>query len=179
MRIRRILASSAAAVMVAGGVLLGAAPGALAEQVWIQQVGRASADAPCDVPAVEDDAAGWSAWGRSWAQWPNDGKGGWVCTRSITWAKDTPPASSCILARPSTYWLDFAGTDWVPNDAMAYGDSACTELTDAMTGVVFVLADSSGAAQSVCDAHGGGTATQYAVIEAGADPRLYFCQRPR
>jgi len=39
---------------------------------WIQEYGRGSSDASC--------LAGWSP---SWSQWPGDGRGGWVCTRSI------------------------------------------------------------------------------------------------
>jgi hypothetical protein len=40
--------------------------------MWQQGYGRASADAACD-----------SGWGASWAQWPNGGKGGWVCVREV------------------------------------------------------------------------------------------------
>jgi hypothetical protein len=40
--------------------------------MWEQGTGRAAADEAC--------ADGWAA---SWAQWPNDGKGGWVCVRSV------------------------------------------------------------------------------------------------
>ena len=40
--------------------------------MWVQGVGRTSAEAPC----VE----GWTA---SWDLWPNGGTGGWVCAREI------------------------------------------------------------------------------------------------
>jgi hypothetical protein len=40
--------------------------------LWLQQHGRASTDSMCD-----------SGWGPSWAQWPNGGTGGWVCSRSV------------------------------------------------------------------------------------------------
>jgi len=39
---------------------------------WVQAYGRASKDATCI-----------DGWNPSWNLWPNDGKGGWVCTRSI------------------------------------------------------------------------------------------------
>jgi len=80
-----ILASTA----LAGLTVAALAPPANASTsyTWIQQVQRASADAPCDIPAIEGDLAGWSEWGASWAQWPHEGQVGWVCTRSITWAK--------------------------------------------------------------------------------------------
>jgi len=38
--------------------------------VWHQSYARASADAVCK-----------DGWYPSWAQWPNDGTGGWVCNR--------------------------------------------------------------------------------------------------
>jgi hypothetical protein len=41
-------------------------------EYWTQGYGRASADAACD--------AGWAP---SWDYWPNNGKGGWVCTRQV------------------------------------------------------------------------------------------------
>lgn len=56
----------------------------------IQQVG-AQGDAGC---ASVNDAAlniGGSAsggWGNSWAQWANDGRGGAVCTRTLTYSDD-------------------------------------------------------------------------------------------
>ena len=42
--------------------------------VWHQAVGRSSGDAACP-----------SGYGGSWAQWPNEGTGGWVCVRDV-WA---------------------------------------------------------------------------------------------
>lgn len=42
--------------------------------VWHQAVGRPSAQAACP-----------SGYGGSWAQWPNEGTGGWVCVREV-WA---------------------------------------------------------------------------------------------
>lgn len=38
--------------------------------IWQKQIGRASADAACE--------EGYAA---SWAEWPNEGAGGWVCTK--------------------------------------------------------------------------------------------------
>ena len=42
--------------------------------VWHQAVGRSSGDAACP-----------SGYGGSWAQWPNESTGGWVCVRDV-WA---------------------------------------------------------------------------------------------
>ena len=89
------MAAAAIGLTLAIGIT-GGAP-ASANQVWHQQVERASADAPCDMGVAEGDAAGWSEWSPSWAQWPNGGAGGWVCERSITWAKGAVPP--CATSR--------------------------------------------------------------------------------
>ena len=69
-----------------------AAPAA-ADQIWYQSVGRASATAPCEKSTATELAAGWTNWAPSWEQWANDSMGGFVCSRQITWAYDTPPVS--------------------------------------------------------------------------------------
>lgn len=165
--------AAAAAVITAGFGLVGASP-ASANQVWLQQVQRTSADAPCALPASDGEATGWSSWAPSWAQWPNNGEGGWVCERSITWATDSGSASMVTTEcaqLTDTQWLDFTGTDWLPADTATFPDAACTTAGGGFIFVVFVLADSQGAAQSLCDAHGGGTATHTYPI----DPRIYYC----
>lgn len=68
-------------------------------QVWTQSFGRESATAPCVVPTELDIPwqSNWNpnekAWTPTWEQWANGGKGGWTCTRSITWA----PGSQTII----------------------------------------------------------------------------------
>jgi YVTN family beta-propeller protein len=42
---------------------------------WLKQVGRPSADAPCE-----------SGWSPSWAEWPNGGTGGFTCEQTLTWS---------------------------------------------------------------------------------------------
>lgn len=44
---------------------------------WVQSYGR-SPDETCR-----------SGWNPSWAQWPNEGKGGFVCDRILTWQGET------------------------------------------------------------------------------------------
>jgi hypothetical protein len=66
---------------------------AMANKVWYQSVGRASATAACEKSTTTELAAGWTNWAPSWAKWVNGGKGGFVCNRQITWAYDTPPVS--------------------------------------------------------------------------------------
>jgi hypothetical protein len=41
---------------------------------WFQAVVRASADHRCE-----------TGWSPSWAYWPNNGQGGWVCNRETFW----------------------------------------------------------------------------------------------
>jgi hypothetical protein len=67
---------------------------AMADQVWYQSVGRASATAACDKSTVTELAAGWTDWAPSWDTWVNGGNGAFVCNRHITWAYDSVPPSS-------------------------------------------------------------------------------------
>lgn len=56
----------------------------------LQQV-KAAGDDGCssvDDAALNIGGAGAGGWGRSWAQWVNDGRGGAVCTRTLTYSSD-------------------------------------------------------------------------------------------
>jgi len=92
-RAKKFLATLSALVM-ASGMLVGAQV-AMADSVWVQSYQRESADEACEAQADETPwQASWgpdASWKPSWEQWANNGKGGWVCTRSITWAR-TPVA---------------------------------------------------------------------------------------
>ena len=98
-RARFLLVVSSALVMVAGAVVGGGS--ATADSVWVQSYERSSQTAECESPSWETPwQASWgtdSSWKPTWEQWANDGKGGWTCTRSITWART--PASSGSSAR--------------------------------------------------------------------------------
>lgn len=179
-----ILASTAIAGL--GTALFIPAANAEVSTTWIQQVQRASADAPCDIPEVEGEMAGWSDWGPSWAQWPHDGQGGWVCTRSITWAHGSSRSSSsegsdssasCITGFNGTEFWDFTGTNWLPIGTPLYADATCTTpLNDGspvVSGNVTVLADSEEAADAICAAEA--PKPRAGLVGDGADPRLYYC----
>ena len=89
----------------------------------------ASSSSPCPATTADDAKAGWSEWTNSWAQWPNDGKGGNVCTRSITWAYEADaegfPSVGCVRAY-SVYYANF-GDGWsLRGPSTAYTDAACT-----------------------------------------------------
>ena len=74
----------AGAAGAAGIVILrygGPSPAARAEEAppsWFQSVGRTRQEDPCE-----------PGWAPSWAEWMNDGRGGWVCNREIYWDPTT------------------------------------------------------------------------------------------
>ena len=87
---------------VSPGSLLTASP-ASADQIWYQSVGRASATAPCEESTATELADGWTNWVPSWEQWANNSKGGFVCSRQITWAFDSvPPTDSSVTSNACT-----------------------------------------------------------------------------
>jgi hypothetical protein len=105
-RSRFFLAMSSVLVMVAG--MLFGANIAAADSVQVQSYQRASQTATCDSPpeSLSEWRASWAnpsdpisgpTWHPTWERWANGGKGGWTCTRSITWAKSTPSARSYAL----------------------------------------------------------------------------------
>ena len=95
-RVKGFLASLSALVALAG-MLVGARVAA-ADSVWVQSYERSSQSQACVGQAGETPwQSSWgtdSSWTPSWEQWANGGKGGWTCTRSITWARSTPSARS-------------------------------------------------------------------------------------
>ena len=71
--------------------------------VWFQSYGREDADATCE-----------EGWYPSWAYWPNDGAGGWVCNREVD-DPSVPVAASGGGSTPTptpslpTEWVSIAG----------------------------------------------------------------------
>jgi len=90
-RSRKFLAALSALAAVAA-MLLGANV-ASGDEVWYQSYQRGSATEACVAQAGEtpwQDSWGTNpGWSPSWEQWANNGQGGWVCSRSITWARDS------------------------------------------------------------------------------------------
>lgn len=95
----------AAVVAMTASMLFGANI-ASADQVQVQSYQRASQTEACAAqPGETPWQASWgpdSSWSPSWEQWANNGTGGWVCTRSITWAR-TPvvPTSTSTSTTPT------------------------------------------------------------------------------
>jgi len=94
-RSRRLLVPLAGMLLVTG-VLAGAST-ASADSTQVQSYQRASQEQACSAqPGETPWQANWgsdSSWKPSWEQWANGGKGGWTCTRSITWARGTADSS--------------------------------------------------------------------------------------
>jgi hypothetical protein len=90
-RSRKFLA--ALSVLVSVAAMLVGARVAVADSIWYQSYQRGSASEACVAQAGEtpwQDSWGTNpGWSPSWEQWANNGQGGWVCSRSITWARDS------------------------------------------------------------------------------------------
>ena len=115
--------------------MLSTIPPATADQTWYQSVGRDSSDAPCEESSTEDLAAGWTSWAPSWAQWPNDSQGGFVCNRQITWAFDPVSPSSSDSSAPTCTTASL-GSTVIPcavstSDALVYGPGGGIVFYDA------------------------------------------------
>ena len=155
MRVRGVLAASAVAALAASASMIAAAAPASANQVWYQSISRASATAACPSSSQADLDAGWSPWASSWEQWSNNGKGGYVCSRSITWAYDEPaPEGVCTEIDPGEFIrLDPSG--FFPGGTSLYGDALCTRflsIAESELGFAFTVGGQS-AADAICAAH--------------------------
>lgn len=149
MRVRRILTAAAALALI-GGTAMIAAPTASAQGepiVWYQAIAVSSVNTACPTTSDADKSAGWSEWTASWAEWPNDGKGGYVCTRSITWAweadtaggGDSFPSVFCVLSY-SVYYSNFGGGWALPGPSQHYSDPDCAGPVTGTLGYSYVFA---------------------------------------
>jgi len=72
-----------------------------ADSTWFQSYQRGSASEACVAQAGEtpwQDSWGTNpGWSPSWEQWANNRQGGWVCSRSITWARTPEAAGSSTV----------------------------------------------------------------------------------
>lgn len=154
---RHRVLSAAAAVTFALGATVLFAPSASAQGapiVWNQAVAVPSASSPCPVTTDVEKASGWTEWSSSWDTWPNGGKGGNVCNRSITWAHEAEggPVTRCVFVGryggdSRDYWTLITGS--YAYDPTAYWDAACTDAHGRL-GLNLVYASSLGAADALC-----------------------------
>ena len=118
-RSRKFLAALSALAAVAA-TLLGANV-ASGDEVWYQSYQRGSASEACVAQAGEtpwQDSWGTNpGWSPSWEQWANNGQGGWVCSRSITWAQTPVPASSSSGGSSS---VTYAVGDTGPGEGLVF-----------------------------------------------------------
>lgn len=136
MRLRAIL-TAGVAVTLAIGTAVVATPSASAQGapiVWYQAVAVPTATSPCPVTTDGDKAKGWTDWTNSYAEWPNGGKGGNVCSRSITWAYERDAASGSAFPsggcqKYSDYYVNYGGGYSAPAGSSAYILSDCTSFT--------------------------------------------------
>lgn len=96
---------SSAFIMVAG--MLFGANIATANSAWVQSYERTSHTEVCSArPGETPWQESWGtdpSWSPSWEQWANMGQGGWVCTRSITWAQTPVPEANSGAPEIATY----------------------------------------------------------------------------
>lgn len=179
MSMRRILAATAAAVMMASGAGIAGASPASANQVWHQSIGRASAEAACPTDSPEDLTAGWTPWGASWEQWNNNNQGGYVCSRQITWAYDAPVAVCTEIADSLFVLLNPSG--FIPDGTPEFVDAACTVDDGSPTSTINGLgyAFTSGgqdAANAICAAAWASIRDRWVVLAGGRAGDLYPCE---
>lgn len=90
--------SAVLAVVAMTASLLVGTTAASADQVQVQSYQRANEAEACAAQTGETPwQASWgpdSSWKPSYEMWANSGTGGWVCTRSITWARSGASARS-------------------------------------------------------------------------------------
>jgi hypothetical protein len=121
----------ASVVLATLGLGVVAAPTASADEIWYQAVGRPTAASACPTDSAADVAAGWTAWSGSWEQWANGGRGGYVCQRSIVWAKSSPAGSGAqtpigCQQFADGLWIDFGVDPAVPGGSTIWTDADCT-----------------------------------------------------
>lgn len=192
----KFLAGGMASALIVVGLLLGGASPASAAQVWIQGVQRPSADAACPASTGPAPQSGWivTDWTPSWEQWANGGTGGWTCTRSITWAKDSPaptpptvpddeaepedpgdpsdpPESLCFVYISGSYWVSFASGNPIALPAsILYQNSGCTGTAIEVSGTGYIVnAPDASAAGVLC-----GSGYTVADVPSSPDP-VWFC----
>ena len=148
-RSRKFLAALSALAAVAA-TLLGANV-ASGDEVWHQSYPRGSASEACVAQAGETPwQTSWgtdSSWKPSWALWANEGQGGWVCDRSITWARtpvaagssstvtyaigDTGPGGGLVFLISGGLTYEMAPKAWGANETT--GIQWCSDQSNSVT----------------------------------------------
>jgi hypothetical protein len=118
---------------------------AAADSTQVQSYQRTSQSETCSAqPGETPWQASWgtdSSWHPSWEQWANEGKGGWTCTRSITWARDSAarvynvgdigPGGGLVFLIDNGVRYEMAPNTWGPGES---GLQWCVDFTDTQSG---------------------------------------------
>ena len=172
MRATRLGVAAISLSVAAAGLLM--APAVSADQIWYQSVGRANSTATCQDSSAAELASGWTSWRGSWEQWANGGKGGFTCTRDITWAKSAGASSvttvGCqqIETGGSGIWANFGISIALPVGSASYSNAACSAPIGTTTNIL-VYTTSQPVAQAECPR--GETASTSAPLPAD----IYMC----
>ena len=151
------------------------------DEVWHQSYQRGSASEACVAQAGEtpwQDSWGTNpGWSPSWEQWANNGQGGWVCSRSITWARDSAarvynigdvgPGGGLVFLISGGLTYEMAPKTWGVNEltGITWCDDTSTTLagtfgtaigTGAQNTVLMDTGCTSGAGQEAADYVAGG-----------------------
>lgn len=172
---------------------------ASADQIWYQSVGRANADAPCQESSADDLTAGWTQWTPSWEQWANNGNGGFVCNRQITWdfttssgstGRTSPfgeigPGGGLIFLRSGGKTYEMAPKDWSVNEGgIEWCDVSTTVSTSGGVGTgaanttAMLAVCAVGAANAVRAYNGGGFTDWYLPSELELNAMCNFSRNP-
>lgn len=155
---RSFLIALAALLMITSSLV--GAHSVSADEVQYQSYQRASQSEECVAqPGETPWQASWgtdSSWHPSWEMWANNGTGGWVCSRSITWARDEAtspsiPGAGCVKLPFTSYYLDFGGSYFLPYTDNGYSDPACSMILGSIgADVVYTAAGSDSRARELC-----------------------------
>jgi len=191
-RSKSLFAALSVLLMIAA-TLLGANV-ASGDEVWDQSYQRGSASEACVAQAGEtpwQDSWGTNpGWSPSWEQWANNGQGGWVCSRSITWARDSAaqvynvgdigPGGGLVFYIDSTSGLRYemapknwgAGSaidpteEWTTDALSCYASASTTAALDCQTNNLYPETTSGAqtASATASEAIGMGSANTDAII---------------
>ncbi len=131
-------------VLLAAGLCAGA-NAAAADSIQVQSYQRENQSEACAAqPGETPWQASWgadSSWHQSWERWANSGIGGWTCTRSITWARDSAtavynvgdigPGGGLVFLIDNGVRYEMAPNTWGPGEG---GLEWCVDFTDHQSG---------------------------------------------
>jgi hypothetical protein len=141
-----------ASVLVVSATVLGANV-ATADSIKHESYQRATQAEACSSRQGETVwQASWgsdSSWKPTWEQWANGGKGGWTCTRAITWARtpvaggtsartyalgETGPGGGLVFLISGGLTYEMAPKTWGANEST--GIAWCSNTSSDITGAV-------------------------------------------